>query len=519
MDDANILQSFFFTQINRNPDQEAVYDFESGAHYTYRDLGVRACRLANFLKQELKILPNDRIAILSKNDMVYIDTFFSTIYTGAITTTYNAHLLPEELACMIRNEQPKAIFYEKEYEDKLLAIESKVSIQHYILLDGEENPFGPHLYQQIMYYYNTQSPCIKLNDLESIILLMHTGGTTGIPKAAMLSCRAIYFNAVGQQNTWNLTSKDSTIAYLPMFHTATWNTLVLPMLYAGGHVIIMKKFQPQILMHLIAQEKVTVIWGVPSTYRRLMNDPDFMKADFSSIVWCRCGAAPPSSDVMEQYWEKGITFCNGYGMTETSPGTLSMPAGSMTLDDIRAKHTSCGKLMPYNEAKIIDDNGKEVSDGTPGELLFRGSLLFSGYWNNDEATQAAMPDGWMHTGDIGLKDKDGFFYVIGRKKHMFISNGENIYPAEIESQLFEFPAVADVCVIGVPDSQKGEVGKALIVLKPGMTATVQEIRDFLKPRLATIRIPVYIQFVDFLPKNAAGKTSLPIIASLYGHNE
>ena len=189
-------------------------------------------------------------------------------------------------------------------------------------------------------------------------------------------------------------------------------------------------------MHLIAQEKVTVIWGVPSTYRRLMNDPDFMKADFSSIVWCRCGAAPPSSDVMEQYWEKGITFCNGYGMTETSPGTLSMPAGSMTLDDIRAKHTSCGKLMPYNEAKIIDDNGKEVSDGTPGELLFRGSLLFSGYWNNDEATQAAMPDGWMHTGDIGLKDKDGFFYVIGRKKHMFISNGENIYPAEIESQLF-----------------------------------------------------------------------------------
>ena len=156
MDDANILQSFFFTQINRNPDQEAVYDFESGAHYTYRDLGVRACRLANFLKQELKILPNDRIAILSKNDMVYIDTFFSTIYTGAITTTYNAHLLPEELACMIRNEQPKAIFYEKEYEDKLLAIESKVSIQHYILLDGEENPFGPHLYQQIMYYYNTR---------------------------------------------------------------------------------------------------------------------------------------------------------------------------------------------------------------------------------------------------------------------------------------------------------------------------------------------------------------------------
>lgn len=168
MDDANILQSFFFTQINRNPDQEAVYDFESGAHYTYRDLGVRACRLANFLKHELKILPNDRIAILSKNDMVYIDTFFSTIYTGAITTTYNAHLLPEELACMIRNEQPKAIFYEKEYEDKLLAIESKVSTNTIFFWIRRRKSLWPASLPADYVYYNTQSPCIKLNDLESI---------------------------------------------------------------------------------------------------------------------------------------------------------------------------------------------------------------------------------------------------------------------------------------------------------------------------------------------------------------
>ena len=519
MDNFNILQSFFCMQMYRNGTKEAIYDYDSGIRYTYQDLAIRSYRLANFLKKEIKILKNDRVAILSRHDMVYVDTFFYTIYKGAIPTTYNIHLMPDDLASLLQNEQPKVIFYEKEYENKLKAIQAKISVQHFVLLDGNDNPFGPHLYHQIMKYYCDSRPHFTDLNMEDIILLMHTGGTTGIPKAAKLSCRAQFLNSVGQQNTWNLSSNDSTIAYLPMFHTATWNTLVMPVLYAGGRFVLMKKFIPSVLMHIIASEKISLIWGVPSTYRRIMDDPGFQYADFSSLVWCRCGAAPPSLDIMERYWEKGITFCNGYGMTETSPGTLSMPVASMTLDEIRSKRTSCGKLMPYNEAKIIDSSGSEVPAGQQGELLFRGNLLFSGYWNNEEETHNIMPDGWIHTGDIGMVDQDGFFYVVGRKKNTFISNGENIYPSEIENYIYDHPAVDDTCVIGVPDRRRGEVGKALVVLKPGMELTKDELLTFLKQYLPTIKVPMYVQFIDSIPKNAVGKVMLSIVTSLYGQED
>lgn len=519
MIDQNIIQSFFKNQRYRNGKKEAVYDYSTGIHYTYRDLGIRASRLANFLKKEIHILKNDRIGILSRNDMVYIDTFYSTIYTGAIPSAYNVHLLPDELTFLINNEQPKIIFYEKEFESKLLAIQDKIHIPHYVLLNGDDNPLGPHLYQKIMQHYCWSEPfCIDLS-MEDIMLLMHTGGTSGLPKAAMLSIRAQYLNVVGQQNTWDLTSRSSSVAYLPMFHTATWNTIVMPILYAGGRIIIMKKFNPAILMKVIAEERVSIIWGVPSTYRRLMEDPGFQAADFSSIVWCRCGAAPPPLDIMERYWKKGITFCNGYGMTETSPGTLAMPASTMTIEEIQNKRTSCGKLMPYNEARIVDEAGNPVPRGQQGELLFRGNLLCSGYWNNTEETQKAFQDGWMHTGDIGMIDKEGFFYVVGRKKNTFICDGENIYPSEIENAIYEHPAVSDTCVIGIPDKTRGEVGKALIVLKPGLSVSEKELKAFLKKQLSTIKIPAYIQFVDSIPKNAVGKVALSIVYSLYGTSQ
>lgn len=516
MDDQNIIQAFFKNQQYRNGNKEAVYDYSSGTRYTYHDLIVRASRLANFLKKEINIMKNDRIAILSRNGMVYIDTFYSTIYTGAITTAYNVHLLPEELAALINNEQPKIIFYEKEFEEKVIALKKHVHVSHYVLLDEDDNPLGPHLYQKVMRYYNSTEPLPVDLSMEDIILLMHTGGTSGLPKAAMLSFRAQYLNAVGQQNTWDLTSHSSTIAYLPMFHTATWNTLIMPVLYAGGRIVIMKKFNPALLMKVIAEEKISIIWGVPSTYRKLMEDPVFPDADFSSLVWCRCGAAPPSLDIMERYWKKGITFCNGYGMTETSPGTLAMPASTMTIEQIQSKRSSCGKLMPYNESKIIDENGNEVGPGEQGELLFRGNLLCSGYWNNKEETIKAFKDGWMHTGDIGMVDEDGFYYVVGRKKNTFICNGENIYPSEIENAIYEHSAVEETCVIGIPDKQKGEVGKALIVLKPGAVLSADELKKFLKKKLSSLKIPVYVQFIDSIPKNAVGKFSLSIIYSLYG---
>ena len=205
-------------------------------------------------------------------------------------------------------------------------------------------------------------------------------------------------------------------------------------------------------------------------------------------------------------------------MTESGPGNLSIPVGELTLEQIRAKRTSCGKVMPFNEARIVDDQGLEVPVGQEGELLLRGGVLFSGYWNDPEETRRAMAGGWLHTGDIARMDEDGFFYVVGRKKNMFITNGENIFPSEIEGVLFRHPAVEDACVIGVPDPDRGEVGKALVVSRdPNLT--VEELAQFAAGHLPSIKQPKYYAFVPEIPKNSLGKIRLDWLRTTYGSPE
>ncbi len=504
-----VVRSFLTSRLERHPRSQAVCDFDRGERYTYGDLARRANGLANALVKGFGVRKGDRVGIIAPNDMVYIDLFYATAKTGAITTAYNGMMGLDELAGLVRNESPRVVFYDPAYAEKILVLRGMegVAVQEWV-------PLG-ETYKALLERDGSEAPFVPLG-LEDILILMHTGGTTGQPKGAMLSARAVMCNAAGQQNTYGLNQSDVMFGYLPFFHTATWHTIVMPLLYAGGRLVFARKFHAEQTFDVIEREKPTMIWGVPTVYRRLAEHPRFRDADFSNITRCRCGAAPPPLYLMERYWAKGVQFCNGYGMTETGPGNLAMPVGEMTLEEIRAKRTSCGRLMIYNEARIVDGEGREVPVGTEGELLLRGGVLFSGYWNDAAATRAAMPDGWMHTGDVARVDEDGFYYVVGRKKNMYITCGENIFPAEVEGALLCHPGVKDVCVIGVPDPDRGEVGKAVVVLREGAAVRAEELRAFAAERLPSIKRPRYYVFADEIPKSSLGKMRLDWMREKYG---
>jgi fatty-acyl-CoA synthase len=251
----------------------------------------------------------------------------------------------------------------------------------------------------------------------------------------------------------------------------------------------------------------------------LYEQPEFETTDWSSVKWVMSGAAPTPIQVMEKFWEKGIKICSGYGLTEGGPMNLGTPAQLMTMEQLKEKYMAVGIPFHFTVAKIVDDNGIEVGVEESGELIFSGPQVFSGYWKNEAETKKTFRDGWVYTGDIAKKDRDGFYYIVGRKKNMYISGGENVFPPEIERVLYDMEEVHECCVIGVPDEKWGEVGKAIIALKPGKQAVKEQVIAFLNTRLARYKIPRYVTFVPEVPKNTVGKIVAQDVVKLYGKPE
>lgn len=509
--------SYFRRRIS--PDKEAVFDLDNNLRYTFKDLDDRANILANYMRDKMGIKKGDRIAYLSRNRVELIDGYYATGKTGTIFVSYNTRLSERELCQLINKERPKLLIYEDVFEDKVEVIKNNCNVDFYIHLRDDlksQSSSKDVDYEEIMEYGDNSPTCCKDLDLEDIHLIIHTGGTTGIPKGAMLSHRAMLFNSVNEIITWGLSHQDSAHILLPLFHTGGWNLLTLPLLHVGGRIIINKQFDPKLSLEVIERERTTFSFGAATIYRMMTDLPEFDKTDFSSLRWAMAGAAPTPINIMERFWEKGVRFVLGYGMTEAGPNNLSAPAEFMTFEQMREKHGSVGKPMYLTEVKIVDDNGNEVEEGEIGELLWSGPQIFSGYWENEEETKKTLIDGWVHSGDMAVKDEDGFYYIVGRKKNMFISGGENVFPAEVEAAIYSIPEVHEVCVISVPDEKWGEVGKAVISLKPNMDITEEEIISKLKEQLAGYKVPKYIQFVDEIPKNSVGKIELSKVKELYG---
>lgn len=510
----NANYSYFRSRISSH--KEAIFDYDTKRGYTYGDLEKRSNLLSNYLVERLNLKKGDRIGFCTRNCVEHFDAYYATAKTGTILTTYNQLLSENELIEMINNEEPKVLFYEDIYKKKIERIKPSVNVEVYVVLSGAGSRLEDIHYEDIMDYGNEVSTACENLDLEDIHMIIHTGGTTGVPKGAMISHRALLFNSVSEVLTWDLNSSDSTYLVLPLFHTAAWNVFTLPILLTGGRVVINKCFSPQLALEIIGEERPTTMLGVSTMFRMMINTPEFEKADFKSLKWILSGAAPTPVDIMEKFWNRGVKFSAAYGMTEAGPNNLSFSPDHMTMDNIRNRYESVGRPMLFNQVKVVNENGDEVGFNEHGEIVWRGPLTFSGYWKNEKETAKTLRNGWVHTGDVAMIDQEGYYYIVGRKKNMFITGGENIFPPVIEKEIYKHPKVHEVCVIGVPDDKWGEVGKAVISLRADHSLNCDELKKFLKGKLGSIQIPKYVQIVEELPKNNAGKLQRGVVQQMYG---
>jgi fatty-acyl-CoA synthase len=329
-------------------------------------------------------------------------------------------------------------------------------------------------------------------------IIMYTAGTTGKPKGAVLTQGASFWNAVNVVVAMDLTSADRNLNVLPMFHIGGIGLFTLPLFYVGGTVILTRTFDPSKALTLIKQERISIFMGVPAIFLFLAQQPDFSIMKDVRVIMS--GGAPLPVSLVKLYHEKGLRLCQGFGMSEAAPSIAILD-----LDMYLKKAGSIGRGLMHLEARVVDEDMNDVKPDEIGELVIRGPNVMTGYWNRPEATEEAFRGGWFHSGDLAKKDKDGDLYIVDRSKDMYISGGENVYPAEVENAIYEIPEIGEAAVIGVPDKKWGEVGKAVVTVKPGKTLTEEQILSYLKGRLAKFKVPTSVIFIDALPRNAMGK--------------
>ncbi len=503
---------FFSFQARWNGDKTAIYDYDTGAQYTYREMDARADRLARFLVHRLGLKRGSCAAICARNSIAHYDMFYVSWKTGITITTYNHMLKPEEIAQLMEQERPEALLYDAAQEDRVEEWAKLPYLKALAVLHGSPSKAGVWEYDALLAQDLPPLPPVR-PDPEDCMMYIHTGGSTGLPKASKMSYRAVVSNCISEIISFGLSYRDVGYQFLPLFHTGGWNVINLPLLFCGGKMVLKRDLDPGEILRLLQQERVTVGVSVPTIYAILAEHPDFASADLSALRWLIVGAAPVRQKTLEKYLSRGIKICNSFGMTEAGPNNLSLPMDMTGVEDLRKRWNSVGKPLCLNEVQIVDEDGAPVAPGEAGELCFRGPLLFSGYLNQEEETRNVWHDGWLHTGDIARQDSDGYLYVVGRKKNMIIVGGENIFPVEIEECITQFDGVREACVYGVPDDYWGEVPHALVVAGDGPVSP-EALEAHLRRHLSGAKRPREIHFVDSIPRSSVGKVDYQKIREL-----
>ena len=435
----------------------------------------------------------DRVATLSANCIEFVELFFATARIGALLAPLNWRLAPPELDHQLTDSGASMLFVGEEHED--LARRLTVAPPRGMVRVGPE-------YEALLAASSAKPlPAEMQAHFTDPHLILYTAGTTGHPKGAVLTHANVFWNCQNVGAPAGLGPDDTTISLLPFFHSGGIGLYLIPTLYVGGRVAIMRKFESEVLLELVSRFGVRIIFGVPAIWLELLKRADFDRAHFPTIRYCISGGAPHPMAVMESVAARGFGFLQGYGLTETSPGGTLMP-----VDDWRRKLATAGKPFLHVEMRVVDDAGAAAGHDEIGEVQFRGPNVFAGYWRRPDATADAFTaDGWFRTGDLGRLDDEGFLTLVDRKKDMVISGGENVYSAEVEDVLFAHPAVAEAAIIGIPDERWGEAVCAIVALRPNASASADELIAHCRSRLAKYKTPKSVVFVNALPRNAAGK--------------
>jgi fatty-acyl-CoA synthase len=487
----------------KTPDALAIR--YAGRTLTYAGLDDRVRRLARALRG-LGTGPGSRVAYLGPNHPAFLETMFATWSAGAIFVPLNMRLAGPELAYQLADCGAALLVYAPEQAAVVAGIRGVggrgpagrgPGLRHLVAL--ARPAAGDHDYERLLAGPPTEPVDLPVS-LDDPGLIMYTSGTTGRAKGATLTHGNITWNAINVVVDADFRADEVALVVAPLFHTAALNMLCLPTMLKGGSVLIDPAFDPARVLELIARYRVTSMFGVPAIYDAIAAVPGWADADTSSLRMLLCGGAPVPDATIRRYTSRGLTFIQGYGMTETSPGALLLDA-----EHALAKAGSAGVPHFFTDVRVVGPDGAQAGPGERGEIIVAGPNVMPGYWGQPDASAAVLAEGWLHSGDVGTADEDGYVSVVDRIKDVIISGGENIYPAEVENALLSHPAVAECGVIGTPDGRWGEVGRAVVVLRAGESASEADILGFLEGRLARYKIPKSVHFATGLPRTATGK--------------
>jgi fatty-acyl-CoA synthase len=456
---------------------------------TYAELDRRAeARAAHLLALGLR--PGERVATLTGNSPEHVEVLFGCAKAGLMLLPLNWRLAPAELTYQIDDAEPAVLLVEDCHADLAAGVLAQATSSPHVM---SLRPLPADL---------PASPGIDMavSD-EDGLLLMYTSGTTGRPKGAVLTHANCFWTNLSLDRTAGIARGDVVLQVLPQFHVGGWNVQPLLAWWKGATVVLERSFDAARALRLLQDKRVTTMMGVPATYLFLAEQPGFAGADLSSLQQAVVGGAPMPEALLRRWRERGVAIVQGYGLTEAAPNVLCLPA-----EDAVRKLGYAGKPYPHVDVALADPHtGAAISGTGEGELLVRGPNVFPGYWHDKAATGGVLRDGWLHTGDIARRDEEGFYEIRDRLKDMYISGGENVYPAEVEAVLHEHAGVADAAVIGVPDERWGEVGLAVVVAREGSEVSDVDLLAHCRARLAGFKVPRAVRFVDALPRSGVDK--------------
>ncbi|MEO1082463.1 MAG: long-chain fatty acid--CoA ligase [Pseudomonadota bacterium] len=480
---------------HNTPDRVATIERPSGRQRTYAEMHQRVGYVAAWLKS-LGVERGDRVGVLALNSTDTLDILFATWRIGAVHLALNYRLTASELDFIIGNAEPKVLIFDSELRATTGALTVEVAHTVETTGTGAASPFEAAI--------ANYPPLLEMTELapDDQCMLMYSSGTTGLPKGVIITHGMMLWSQFNASSTHYCSKDMVSMAVMPLFHIGGLQVFTCPALFNGGTAIILRTFDPELTLDAFSDPElgITHFLGVPAIFNALREHPRIEDADFSSIKVMITGAESVPESLIHWWYERGVVLQEGYAMTENAASCVVLGR-----DDVPARIGSAGKPLRHTQIKVMKGDGTEAAAGESGEIWCRGPVVTPGYWRRPDANKEAFVDGWLRTGDVGSIDVDGYVYIEDRLKDMYISAGENVYPAEIENALYQLQGIREVAVIGVPDERWGETGCAVVALHEGAELSAETLLAHCRDRLARFKHPSHVVFVDALPRNATGK--------------